>query len=101
MKKVRKIDFKELVGQYVDCDGLYYKVLEPIAHNGNVVGAKTHLVCPAKHSNAWTDYYGCGFFFRECNLYYCDIYEYMKVVIREEVIQYIESITKDAIEKFL
>ena len=97
----KKIDFEKLVDQYVDCDGLYYKVLEPIRHNGKTVGARTHLVCPAKHSNAWTDYYGCGFFFRECNLYYCDIYEYMKVVTREEVIQYIESITKDAIEKFL
>ena len=97
----KKIDFKKLVGQYVNCDGLYYKVLEPIIHNGKTVGARTHLVCSAKHSNAWTSYYHCGFFFRECNLFYCDIYEYMKVVTKEEVIQYIEQLTKDAIENFL
>lgn len=101
MKKVRTVDFKELTGQYVDCDRLYYKVLEPIEHNGKTVGARTHLVCPAKHSNAWTDFWNCGFFFRECNLYYCDIYEYMKVVTREEVAQYIEQLAKTAIEKFL
>lgn len=36
----KKIDFKKLVGQYVNCDGLYYKILEPIIHNGKTVGAK-------------------------------------------------------------
>ena len=97
----KKVDFKKLVGQYVNCDELYYKILEPIIHNGKTVGAKTHLVCPAKHSNAWTDFHKCGFFFRECDLFYCDIYENMSVVSREEVIQHIKQLTKDAIEKFL
>ena len=97
----KKVDFKKLVGQYVNCDELYYKILEPIIHNGKTVGAKTHLICPASHSNAWTDYGRCGFFIRECDLYYYDIYKHMSVVTREKVIEHIKQITKDVIERFL
>lgn len=98
---MRRKDFGKLVDQYVDCDGLYYKVLEPIKYDGKTVGAKTHLICPASHSNAWTDFSRCGFFIRECDLYYYDIYKHMSVVTREKVIKHIEQITKDVIERFL
>lgn len=98
---MRKKDFAKLVDQYVDCDGLYYKVLEPIKHDGKTVGAKTHLICPASHSNAWTDYGRCGFFIRECDLYYYDIYKHMSVVTKKEVIEYIKKLTEDVIERFL
>lgn len=98
---MRKKNFDKLVNQYVNCDGLYYKVLKPIKHNGKTVGAKTHLICPASHSNAWTDYGRCGFFIRECDLYYYDIYKHMLVVTKKEVIKHIEQITKDVIERFL
>lgn len=99
MKK--KIDFEQHVEGYVKCGDLYYKILKPIIHNGETVGAKTHLVCPASHSNAWTDYGHCGFFIRECDLYYYDIYDNMSVVTKDEVAQYIEKITKTVIENFL
>ena len=98
---MRRKDFEKLIDQYVNCNGLYYKILEPIKYNGKVIGARTHLLCSAKHSNACTNYYHCGFFFRECNLFYCDIDEYMKVVTREEVVQYIKQITKRVIKEFL
>lgn len=91
---MRRKDFKELVDQYVNCDGLYYKILEPIIHNGRTIGAKTHLVCPAKHSNAWTDFHKCGFFFRECDLFYCDIYENMLVYLEKKLYNILNNLPK-------
>lgn len=100
MKK--KIDFEKLIDGYVNYEGLYYKIIDVITKDDNVIGATAYLLCPANYSNAYTDLNECcGFFFKERDLLYDELYDSMTVVTKEEVVKYIRKITSDAIKKFL
>ena len=98
----KKIEFKELVGKYIKCDGLYYKVHEMVERNNEFIKYKTTLLCVAGCHNAYTDSTRCGFFFRECDLYENEIDKRkLSIITEEKFMRVIDKIVKEAIKDFL
>ena len=97
-----KIDFEKLVGGYIKYNELYYKVLEIIERHGIVVGVRANLLCPASCWNAYTTLTDCGFFIKECNLLKVELDKRkFAVVTKDEVIRFIDTMTKNGVKNYL